>query len=191
MAVLGKRRMVGNLVLQAKAAKPAVGQIEGHLLAQLALRSNPLAVTHQQHPDHQLRIDRGAAGVAVKRRQLAVEIPEIEDDVNLPEEVVAWNPIVEAEFVEELGLITRQSTHHRGIPRSFHDVRESQDADHGHGFSTASAICGQDRASTTTPSARTALWDTGHQHQKRSPCQAGPPAPLRVASAPAWHQEVP
>jgi hypothetical protein len=126
--------MVGNLVLQAKAAKPAVGQIEGHLLAQLALRSNPIAVTHQQHPDHQLRIDRGAAGVAVKRRQLAAEIPEIEDDVNLPEEVVAWNPIVEAEFVEELGLITRQSTHHRGIPRSFHDVRESQDADHGHGF---------------------------------------------------------
>jgi hypothetical protein len=38
---------------------------------------------------HQLGIDRGAAGVAVKRRQLAAEIPEIEDDVNLPEEVVA------------------------------------------------------------------------------------------------------
>ena len=43
----------------------------------------------------------------------------------------------------------------------------------------------------TTPCARTAAWDTGRRHQRRSSCQAGRPAPLRYAGRPASLAEKP
>lgn len=46
-------------------------------------------------------------------------------------------------------------------------------------------------SSCTTPGARTARSDTDHRRRRRSPRQAGPPAPLRYASSPAWLLEPP
>jgi hypothetical protein len=48
-----------HVPLKTQAAEPAVSQVEVHLLAQAALRSNAEAVAHDQHPQHQLGIDRG------------------------------------------------------------------------------------------------------------------------------------
>ena len=59
VAVLGKRRMIGDVAVEPQPTKPAIGQIEVDLLAQPPLRANAEAVADDQHPDHQLGIDRG------------------------------------------------------------------------------------------------------------------------------------
>jgi hypothetical protein len=55
--VLREARVIGNLVLEPKAAEPAIRQVQMHFLAQPALRTDAKAVTDQQHPNHELRID--------------------------------------------------------------------------------------------------------------------------------------
>ena len=44
MAVLGKRRMIGNVAIEPQATEPSVGQIEMDLLAQPTLRANAEAM---------------------------------------------------------------------------------------------------------------------------------------------------
>jgi hypothetical protein len=61
-----ERRMVRNLVVEIELAEPAVSKVQRHFLAQPALMTDAIAVTDQEHPDHQLGIDRGPAHVAVK-----------------------------------------------------------------------------------------------------------------------------
>src|SRR5579859_2586338 len=58
-----EHRMIGNLVLDAELAKPPVGQIDLHLRAEPPLRADRKHVAHDQHPDHQHRVDRGATRV--------------------------------------------------------------------------------------------------------------------------------
>src|SRR6516225_9764370 len=57
----------GNLVVEIELAEPAVSKVQRHFLAQPTLMANAIAVTNQEHPDHQLGINRGPADVAVKR----------------------------------------------------------------------------------------------------------------------------
>ena len=71
MPVLGEGRVIRHIGLEAEPAEPPVGQVEMNLLAQSTLGADAVAVAHQQHPDHQLRVDRGAADVAVIRRQVS------------------------------------------------------------------------------------------------------------------------
>ncbi len=66
VAVLRESRVVGHLTFEAEATEPAIGQIEMHLLTETALGADRVAVSDQQHPDHQLRIDRRAASRAVE-----------------------------------------------------------------------------------------------------------------------------
>src|SRR5262249_21538551 len=70
MAVLGGGRVLGDRVLKSQSAEPTIRQVQMHFLAEPALGSNPEAVPHDQHPDHQLRIDRGASGMAIERREV-------------------------------------------------------------------------------------------------------------------------
>jgi hypothetical protein len=51
---------------QPKPEKPAIGEVQMHLLAQATFGPDAEAVADDQHPDHQLRVDRGATRVAVK-----------------------------------------------------------------------------------------------------------------------------
>ena len=66
VAVLREGRMVGHLAFQTQPTKPPIGQVEVHLLAQPPLRADAIAVAHQQHPDHQLRINRRPASGAIE-----------------------------------------------------------------------------------------------------------------------------
>jgi len=70
MAVLREGRMIRHVALKSDPAKPAIGEIEMHLFAQPALGTDPHDVADDQHPDHQLGIDRGAADGAVERPEL-------------------------------------------------------------------------------------------------------------------------
>ena len=89
--------MVRHRILETQSTEPAVGQIEVNLFAQPPLGTNAEAVTHDQHPDHQLRIDRRPTGVAVERREMAAQLAKIEESINPAQQVIGRNVIVEIE----------------------------------------------------------------------------------------------
>ena len=68
VAVLREGRMVGDVAIKPKAAKPAIRQVQVDLFAQAPLGSNAKAVSNQQHPDHQFGGDRGTPDHAVEPR---------------------------------------------------------------------------------------------------------------------------
>src|SRR6187455_3633346 len=70
MTVLGEGRVIGHRSIQVEPAEPAIGQVQLNLLAQPALGADTEAVADDQHPDHQLRIDRRAPRVAVERSEM-------------------------------------------------------------------------------------------------------------------------
>ena len=71
-----ERRMIGNLVIELEAAEPTITEMKFDLLAQLPFKADAIAVADNEHPDHQLRIDRGPPDVAVERRQLLAKIDQ-------------------------------------------------------------------------------------------------------------------
>ena len=50
-----------------------------HLFTQSPLGADGKAITDNEHPDHQLRIDRGTANVTVERLQLPPHLTQIEE----------------------------------------------------------------------------------------------------------------
>ena len=49
--------MVGDLVIEIEPAEPAVGKMQFDLLAQPPLKSDAVAVAHNEHPDHELGVN--------------------------------------------------------------------------------------------------------------------------------------
>jgi hypothetical protein len=76
--------MIGNRVIEIEPTEPSVGQMQLHFPAQLSLEADAVAVADDQHPDHELRIDRGPADVAVEWGQLLaqVSVPKKEEAAN-------------------------------------------------------------------------------------------------------------
>ena len=72
----------------ARLKKPAVAEVQVNFLAQPPLRADPKAVADDQHPDHQLRIDRRPSHLAVKRRELAPHLVEIDKTIDRPQQVL-------------------------------------------------------------------------------------------------------
>src|SRR5204863_936131 len=50
--------MIGHFTIETQSTKPAIGQVEVHLLAQPPLRADAEAVADDQHANQQLRINR-------------------------------------------------------------------------------------------------------------------------------------
>jgi hypothetical protein len=111
-----EHRMIGNPVLDAKLAKPPIRQIDPDLRAQPPLRADRKYVTYDQHPDHQFRIDRGAARVRVVRRKLPVHPTKIDDAINLTDQMVGWNYLIEIKGIEKLPLPNFPPPHHVLLP---------------------------------------------------------------------------
>jgi hypothetical protein len=84
MAVLRKRRMIRHRVRQIETAKPAIRQVQMHLITQPPLRPDAEAIANQEHPDQQFRINRGAAGIAVKWRQVLANTGQFNDRAKPP-----------------------------------------------------------------------------------------------------------
>ena len=104
MPVLGKRRVIRHHPIQTEPTEPPVGQIEVNLIAQTPLRSDAEAVTDQEHPDHQLGIDRRPADATVERRQVPPDLLQIDEPVDRPQQVVGGNMRLERELVEQRSL---------------------------------------------------------------------------------------
>jgi hypothetical protein len=62
-------RMIRDLVVEVEATEPAIGKVKLDLLAQAALGTDAVAVADDQHPDHEFRVDRGPADLAVEGLQ--------------------------------------------------------------------------------------------------------------------------
>ena len=68
--------------MKSEPAEPAIGEVEVDFLAQAPLRADPKAVSNQQHPHHEFRIHRRAAGVTVKRGEMLTQFCEVEKSIN-------------------------------------------------------------------------------------------------------------
>jgi len=74
MAVLGEGGVVWDASLQTEVAKPAIGEVQVNLLAEASLGADAEAVADDQHPDHQLRIDRRPPSRAVEWSEVSPQL---------------------------------------------------------------------------------------------------------------------
>src|SRR5262245_35482224 len=60
---------------------------------QLSFKADAVAVTHNQHPDHQLRVDRGPPDFAIEWRQLLAHNSRYSrhDRIDAAQEMARWN----------------------------------------------------------------------------------------------------
>jgi hypothetical protein len=110
--------MIRNRVVQIEAAEPPIRQIEGHLLAKPPLRADAVAIADDEHADHQLGINRGAAGRAVIGRKLLVQTrKDRRDDRIYPaQQMLLRHAVLKPELVEQRALIRCLPSHHRRLP---------------------------------------------------------------------------
>src|SRR6185369_11524066 len=86
--------------------------------SELAFRADAVAVANDEHPDHQLGINRRPADVAVMGLEFLVQVAESHrhEHIHSPQQVVLGDAIFEPELVEQTPLITPLPTHHRPPP---------------------------------------------------------------------------
>jgi hypothetical protein len=118
--VLGECRVVRDLVVQIELAKPSIGQMQLDFLGELALRADAVAVADDEHPDHQLGIDRRTADVAVMGLELFVQVGKRyrHEHVHAAQQMVLGDPIFQPELVEQTALIAPLPPHHRPALRA-------------------------------------------------------------------------
>src|SRR6266536_1499377 len=111
-------RVIWHFVVEIEAAKPAVGEMQLNLLAEPPLKANAVAVAHNQHPDHELGIDRGPANVAVERRELLSQVSQNprHDRIDPAQQIARRNTLFEVKQIEQLALIARLPAHHDPPP---------------------------------------------------------------------------
>ena len=115
MASLGQHAVVGNGLGQLVAEKPAPGQIESRLLAELALTPDVEEVAEQMQLEDDDRIHGGLAGPTVVGSCQAAHELEIHAGDDLPEDVLARDGVIQREADIELRL-GRLATHHGQAP---------------------------------------------------------------------------
>jgi hypothetical protein len=75
------------------------------------------AVADDQHPQHQVGIDRGPADSAVERPQLCTDALQINKPVDAAKQMIPWHIIIEAEIIEQLRRRDLHA-HHRPAEQS-------------------------------------------------------------------------
>ena len=92
-----------------------------HLLAQPALRADAEAVADDQHPDHQLGIDRRPPGLAVEGPQVLADAGQVDEAIDRAQQVIRRDVPLQAELVEQRLLHHRPLAHHRLASRPAHE----------------------------------------------------------------------
>jgi hypothetical protein len=109
--------VIRNRAVQPEPAEPAIREIEMHFLAQPPLGADAEAVADDQHPHHQLGIDRGTTGVAIERSEVFAQLVEFEKSIDAAQQMVGWNVIFEVEGIKQSLLPARLRTHHPDVLR--------------------------------------------------------------------------
>src|SRR6266576_3800523 len=92
-------RLTGNLVIEIEPAEPPISQVQLNLLAQPQLEADAVAVAHDQHSDHELRVDRRSTDVAIERCQLLAQVSQHlhYNRIDPAQEMARWNAPFEVE----------------------------------------------------------------------------------------------
>ena len=77
------------------------------LFAQPPLGANTVAIAHDQHANHQLRVNRRAPYWAVKIGEVMAQVAQIETLINAAQKVIGWDVIFKVERVKQSLLPTR------------------------------------------------------------------------------------
>ena len=76
------------------------------------MQSTTAPVADDQHPDHQLGVDRGAPDLAVEGAQVRPQARQINDPVDRAEKMIGWNVPLQAELIEQRLLRHPPFAHH-------------------------------------------------------------------------------
>src|SRR3954468_10956725 len=107
--------MIWNSVLNAELAEPAIREVHLNFATDQPLRADRKDISHDQHPDHQFRIDRRPTYGRIMRCKFAAEPGKIESSIDLPHQMIFGNCVIELKLVEKLRLFALQPSHH-GLP---------------------------------------------------------------------------
>ena len=91
---------------RARAGRTTDREVELDLTTEPALGADRVAVADQEHPDHQLGIDRGTSRVTVERREIGPQPARIESGVDPAQQMIRRNAFLEIEFVDQPILST-------------------------------------------------------------------------------------
>jgi hypothetical protein len=179
--------VIRNLVIEIEATEPTIGQVQLDLLAQLPLKADTVAVADNEHPDHQLGINRRPTNLAVEGFQLVAKLSQYprHDRIDAPQEMPHRNVPFEVEEVEQLALINPLPTHHHPLPSLKASRRRNHDSSiFRRTFSTASTHSGSRRARAPPPHAK------GPPGRRRTGDTLGPrvenSTPFRDIGMAAW-----
>jgi len=104
-----KHRMIGDSVLDAEPAEPAVGKIHLHFATEQPFRTDRKNISHDQHPDHQFRIDRRAPHRRIVRCKFSAKPGQVESGLDLAHQMIFRNSVAQMKLVEQLTLVTLQT----------------------------------------------------------------------------------
>ena len=90
-----------GIAVKTKTTKPPICQIEMDFLAQAPLGADAKAITDDQHPNHQLGINRWPPHCAVKRCEFAAQSRQLDKAVDRPRQMIGWYMSIEREVVEQ------------------------------------------------------------------------------------------
>src|SRR5262249_56231 len=97
------------------------------LLAQSPLEADAIAVAHDQHPNHELGVDRRPTNVAIERREALAHIGEQSrhDRIDPTQKMACRDALLELEQVEQMALIACLPPHHGESPSLYPQATES------------------------------------------------------------------
>src|SRR6476646_5739648 len=104
--------MVRDGIFDPEFAEPAIGEVHLYFTTDQPLRTDRKDIPHDQHPDHQFRIDRWTTHGRIMRRKLAAKPGQIESRIDLPHQMIFGDRIAKMKLVEQLTLVTLQTAHH-------------------------------------------------------------------------------
>src|SRR6202166_3351661 len=111
--------MVRNGVFDAEFAEPAIGEVHLYLTTDQPFRADRKDIAHDQHPDHQLRIDRRATHGRIMRCKFTAKPGKIKSGIDLPHQMIFRNRVAKMKLVEQLTLVTLQTAHHGSTSSRF------------------------------------------------------------------------
>src|SRR6266513_2615282 len=99
--------MIWDSVLNAELAEPAIREVHLNFATDQPLRADREDISHDQHPDHQFRIDRRPTYGRIMRCKFAAEPGKIESSIDLPYQMIFRDCVIELKLVEKLRLFAR------------------------------------------------------------------------------------
>src|SRR5206468_7582242 len=120
-----KRRMIRDSVLDTELAEPAIGEVHLHFTADQPFRADRKVISHDQHPDHQFRINRRAPHRRIVRCKFAAKPGQIESSIDLPHQMIFRNRVAKSKLVEQLTLVTLQTAHHGSTSPRFASTKRN------------------------------------------------------------------